>query len=76
MSQVLMAVCWHGTKTESELLLAAIARNCACEFDKAGARTATCAPHKALIEDQRFADGLLFALKIRARLLREEFRCA
>jgi hypothetical protein len=37
--------------------------NCACEYsdeDKSGPRLTTCAGHAALVNDQRFLDGLLW----------------
>ena len=64
---------WHGTQQESFDLVAAIQRNCMCEFDKAtGARIATCAPHQMLTQDQRALNGLLFMRRKVACLKREE----
>ena len=36
---------WNGNEAESYDLLASMQRHCACQFDKAGARVATCPPH-------------------------------
>jgi hypothetical protein len=63
---------WSGTATESQELLGAIARNCACDFCPMGVRLSTCAPHQALVDDQRWLDGLLFMRSRRAQLLQEE----
>lgn len=67
-----MAVIFHGTDKERDELLAAMSRNCECLFDGMGARTRTCGAHGALVDDQRMLDGLMFARRIRARLITEE----
>jgi hypothetical protein len=67
---------WNGTDAESYDLLASVQRHCACEFDNAGARTKTCTPHHALVYNQRFLDGVLFARRIAQRLIAEEWACA
>jgi hypothetical protein len=64
---------WNGTEAESHDLLGSMQRHCACEFDKAGARVRTCGPHEALVHNQRFLDGLLFARRIADRLRAEEW---
>jgi len=63
---------WNGTESESYALLESVQRHCACQFDQAGARVRTCAPHDALVHSQRFLDGLLFARRIARRLMLEE----
>jgi hypothetical protein len=68
------AITWNGTHQESITLTAAIDRNCTCQFSEDGARTATCAPHRMLIDDQRALNGLLFYRQIANRLKREEFQ--
>lgn len=65
-------VVWHGTRGEFDTLLAAIGRNCSCTTGPNGVRTATCAAHQMVVEDQRAVDGLLFARRIAARLRVEE----
>jgi hypothetical protein len=67
-----MEVVWNGTEAESRDLLDVLARHCACEYSVSGARTRVCAPHYALAHTQRFLDGMLFARRIRDRLLAEE----
>jgi hypothetical protein len=64
---------WNGTDLESITLTTAIDRNCACEYGSDGARTATCAPHRMLTDDQRALNGLLFYRQIASRLRHEEF---
>ena len=66
-------VLWHGTQTEALELLQALSQNCSCVLTAEGVRLSTCAPHDMLSSDQRAVDGLLFARRIAARLLREEF---
>ena len=66
-------IIWHGTQQDSFDLVNAIARNCTCSFNGAGARVATCAPHHMLSDDQRALDGLLFARSIVERLRAEEW---
>lgn len=64
---------WHGNTQESSALVDAIAHNCTCEFGLMGVRVTTCAPHKALTDDQRWLDGLLYARKLRAHWETREF---
>lgn len=67
-----MAV-WQGDDAQKRELLAAIERNCTCQFDEISrARTATCASHTAML-NQEFLDRLLFNRSIRARLYEEEY---
>lgn len=69
-----MQVVWHGTVEEAMALEQALRNNCGCKFDpSSGARTATCPGHQALLDDQRWADGLLYARHIATRLQCEEF---
>ena len=63
---------WHGNQDESQALVAAVGANCECSFGVMGVRISTCPPHKAMVEDQRFLDGLLFMRRQAAKLLEEE----
>jgi hypothetical protein len=69
---VISGVQWFGTQQESTDLLAAISRNCTCEFGLKGIRLTQCGPHDMLISDQRALNGLLFARRMADRLRREE----
>jgi hypothetical protein len=69
---VIPVVQWFGTQQESSDLLAAITRNCTCEFGLNGIRLAQCSPHSMLTTDQRALNGLLFVRRMAARLRREE----
>lgn len=60
-------VYWHGTSDEAFALVDAIVHNCECS----GYRV--CEPHRALAEDQRWLNGILFVRQLRQRLLAEEF---
>ena len=71
-----IAARWHGNQQDAFDLVNAIARHCTCEFGAKAVRVSTCSSHRILIEDQRALDGLLFARRIRPRLLREEFLVA
>ena len=63
---------WFGTRQESSDLIAAITRNCTCEFGLKGIRLKQCGPHNMLTSDQRALNGLLFARRMAARLRHEE----
>jgi hypothetical protein len=65
---------WHGTSQESAALVEAVAGNCNCTFGRTGERNAVCAAHRMLVEDQRALDGLVFACRLKSRLLDEEWR--
>ena len=65
-------IVWHGTRGEFGELLEAVGKHCNCAADAKGVRTATCEPHRMVVEDQRAVDGLLFARHIVSRLRREE----
>lgn len=66
---------WHGTDQERVTLLAAMSNNCVCQYDDTNAVCLRrCPSHAALVEDQRFLDGLLFERRIVARLTQEEFQ--
>lgn len=65
-------VVWKGNVEESQALVAAIARNCACETGLMGVRTSTCPPHQALLDNQRWLDGLLWMRHLADRLRAEE----
>ena len=62
---------WNGTPEEMKELRYAVDRHCDGEED--GQR---CPAHSLLVESQWQLDGLLFARRIRERLLFEEFRDA
>lgn len=66
-------VTWHGSQAESVALCDAIQRHCGCErgpfFQRVGP---VCSAHRLLSESQRALDGLVFARRIRARLIAEE----
>lgn len=64
---------FHGNDEERFALLAAIAHNCACEFGTDGSMQSSCDPHRALIGDQRFLDGLLFERWRQQAILLEEY---
>lgn len=53
---------WRGTAEEQSDLLLALEHNCGCKYEddnKEAPRQFTCAAHYALVNDQRFLDGLL-----------------
>lgn len=64
---------FHGTDAERTALLDAIAHNCTCVFDMAGALITSCPPHRALFEDQHFLDGVLAERRRSEDLQLEEF---
>lgn len=64
---------WHGDGDESKALLEAVTHNCECQFGAFGVRNKTCAPHQAMVDDQRFLDGLLMMRHMRDQLLAQEF---
>lgn len=65
------AAIWHGGIQEWTKLDTAISNHCECADGKPA-----CAAHAMLI-DQKRLDGLLFARRIRGKLLKEEWRrCA
>jgi hypothetical protein len=66
------AVAWHGDAAESEALLAALNRDCACVISAEGVRLGTCAGHFMLLNDQRALNGLLWMRHIAPRLWAEE----
>lgn len=63
---------FHGTSDEQSALLEAFERNCDCTYAENGARSTCCAPHRALVEEQRFLDGLLFERWRAGQMLVEE----
>ena len=65
---------WHGTQEETEILMAAISKNCECRTDREGRRLDTCGPHGMLVAwgAQRTLDTLLFYRRLSKRLLTEE----
>jgi hypothetical protein len=65
-------IVWHGTRGEFGQLLEAVGKYRTCATNAKGERTATCEPHRMVVEDQRAVDGLLFARRIAGRLRREE----
>jgi hypothetical protein len=66
-------VTWYGTQVESFALISALAHNCTCVFGQKGIRLKICPAHQMLMDDQRALDGLLFARRMAAQLLEEEF---
>ena len=66
-----VAAVFHGSPAELMALLSAVERNCSCADPEVG--TGKCPSHRALL-DQRFLDGLAYALWLRRRLLAEEFK--
>lgn len=52
---------WKGTEAEALLLVAAIENNCTCSTTSEGAKMGNCSSHRAMLEDQRFCDGLIYA---------------
>lgn len=66
-------VIWHGTAQERDQLTGVFAKNCQCEYAPDGTRKTTCSVHQAMLEDQRFMDGLVYARTIAQRLTNEEW---
>ena len=65
---------WHGTQQEAADLLIAALHHCTCAVDdNNGARVMTCPPHAMVFTDQRAINGLVFARRMYARLVDEEF---
>jgi hypothetical protein len=64
---------WNGSLAERDELLRILSHNCACQYDSSGARSGLCTVHAAVINSQRFLDGLLFARRIVERLISEEW---
>jgi hypothetical protein len=64
---------FRGTPEEAEALQKALAANCTCHYDEMGYCLSRCEPHKALIEDQRFVDHMLYERHLRETLLKEEW---
>jgi hypothetical protein len=65
---------WHGTQQEAADLLSAALHHCTCVVDdKSGARAVMCPPHAMVFTDQRAINGLVFARRMYARLVDEEF---
>jgi hypothetical protein len=62
---------WHGDIKQAYALIEAIAHNCTCA--QTPQASGGCPAHRALGE-QRFIDGILFAVYLRERLLSEEYR--
>lgn len=53
--------------------MSAIGHNCYCTFAE-GVPDVKCGLHIALVSDQRWLNGMLYARRIRRRLIREENR--
>jgi hypothetical protein len=74
---------FNGSRAEARELIAAIAHQCSggaptedgqqCTFDSTGVRNVSCAAHIALMDDQRFLNGILWMRHIAQRLRVEEF---
>ena len=63
---------WNGTAEELHDLVEAGRRNCGCRMGHGGSVLTLCPVHHMIRHDQRALDGLVFARRIAARLLREE----
>ena len=64
---------WHGTPRERQRLLASVTLNCECIRGPHAAQPRLCSLHQAVCFDQRFLDRLLYARRMRERLLCEEW---
>ena len=64
---------WHGTPGERMRLLVSVANNCACSTPTLRAAPTLCSLHRALCFEQRFLDRLLYARRMRERLMSEEW---
>lgn len=62
---------WHGNDLEALLLQDILGRNCTCK-PRFGPRT-LCPGHDAMVHDQQFIDGLLWARRTRDIFLHEEW---
>lgn len=60
---------WNGTPQEAKRFMKAVAKNCACSVVQNG----RCPPHR-LLEDERVLNHLIFAYRIRERLILEEWQ--
>ncbi len=68
----MLSITWKGTLTEQLELVAAVERNCECEFDAVGVRLGACPSHTMLIRDQRALNGLLWNRRLKKQRLAEE----
>jgi hypothetical protein len=66
------SIMWKGTLIEQLELVAAVERNCECEFDTVGVRLGACPSHTMLIRDQRALNGLLWNRRLAKQRLAEE----
>ena len=66
-------IIWHGTGAEGRALADAINHNCSCQYDAAGARIQTCAPHSMLAGDQKSLDALVFVYRTRRWYVEGEY---
>lgn len=65
---------FHGSEVEKADLLACLARNCECQYAPVTNIRMTCCPgHKALVEDQKFVDRMVFMRRQRYLLVGQEF---
>ena len=64
---------WHGTLREYVDLRRVLSRNCTCEVGLMRIGTRLCPAHLMLAQDQRALNGLIFARRMSARLLDEEW---
>jgi hypothetical protein len=62
---------FQGSDEERMALLVALQHNCSCAQEEAGA--VRCCPAHAMLHDQHVLDRLVFARRIEARLIEEEF---
>lgn len=68
-----MTATWHGDVAEMRDLTTAVSHNCVCVYGMMGMRSVTCPAHKAITDDQRFLDGLLWERRLLSRRCDEEF---
>jgi hypothetical protein len=66
-------VLFHGTNSERDELLRALARNCECAHDPSGAVTVSCPGHRSLMDSQSYVDHLEFARTLRDQLRQGEW---
>ena len=68
-----MTVIWPGNDEEKSEVLVAIGHHCECVYDsETNEKTSSCPSHLALVNDQKFVDGLVFYRRISECLKREE----
>jgi hypothetical protein len=63
---------WHGTEEELVEFKAVLNRNCTCQVDECGQIADLCPVHKALLHDQRWLNGMVYARRLRKWYTRAE----